>query len=260
MLLSTSIAWSYTLRNYGRKGRFVSTSLLSTPAGVTPSLPEALDLTGYTLSLHFDGFDVKNMTAIISLKEKFSAVFGGGIDSFKPGFWRTIKLESDKDRKILEFTHPLMPEYLLFYDIWESSILWSCDVDTKRKRIVNGKITTNKKYFGVWPYVDTLATFEGSLIAPGETVPFIDVPSLKDLTLVPPIDFESPYDMKRFPNLFSEDFVKWFFDNEEKIANKEPPLERPAYFLPPRKDNQNSDVDSSNNKSPMNEKAFGKKK
>ena len=73
MLLSVSIAWSYSVRNYHhtRRARFVSlpSSLsMSSPdaaTSITPALPEALDLTGYTLSLHFDGFNVKNMTAII---------------------------------------------------------------------------------------------------------------------------------------------------------------------------------------------------
>lgn len=226
------------------------------------------DFTDYKLSLLFDGFGAVEMPALITLGERSSATFSGGIQSLKPGFWRSIK---DGGNDVIEITMPIFPEYMLFFDIWEPAILWRCNVDLSSKSVRDGEVITNKKRFGIIPYTETLATFAGDLLFPGDDVPTLDVPSTKDLSFVPPIDFESPYDMKRYPQYFDPEYVDWWFANEveyllivklclcrlfiytprrvhyqDAIARGEPPPTRPKPFFNPKGSASGSQDASSN--------------
>ena len=81
------------------------------------------DFVGRTLYCNLKGFGVESLNPCIELNEKSAATFSNGVSSYKPGFWRIIE---DKTTNIatIEITHPVPPEYLLFFDIWEQSILW----------------------------------------------------------------------------------------------------------------------------------------
>ena len=152
---------------------------------------------------------------------------------------------------------------MLFFDLWEPSILWRGRLDAASEKIVEGEVITNKKRFGLFPYTETLATFEADLLAPGKKLPTVILPSFGDqrfavrfqlkgpfidpillfqgkfdakLTVAnfysithfksrrnpyldtpyyqPPDDFDSPFDMKRYPQFFDPEFVEYFFQSE----------------------------------------------
>lgn len=74
----------------------------------------------------------------------------------------------------------MLPEYMLFFDLWEPSILWRGRLDSASDKIVEGEVITNKKRFGLFPYTETLATFEAELLAPGKKLPTVNLPSFSD--------------------------------------------------------------------------------
>lgn len=201
-----------------------------------------VDLTGYKLWSTFNGFGVQNMTNGIELKADFQADFAKGIKANGLGFWRIIGYDDGK--VILEATQPILPEYMFFFDIWEKNIYWRGTVDLKTMRVTEGTVITNKKVLGIFPYTETLATFEADLIAPGGSFPDVKFPSFKDQRWEPPADFETPYDMRRYPEVFDPEFVDWWFANEEALASGGPPLPRPKAFFVPAKTAQ---VDASEN-------------
>ena len=99
---------------------FYSTSISSSTTTETPTsesqsqspLPSesTIDLTGYTAYIRFSGFDVKNMTALLSFDEGYQCSYSGGIDQSEPGFWRVLTSESGVST--LESTHQVLPEYM----------------------------------------------------------------------------------------------------------------------------------------------------
>jgi len=145
----------------------------------------------------------------MKLKDKFEVEFGRGIESNAPGFWRTIKYESGET--FLEATHIVLPEYLLFFDIWDPKLLWRGRVDLNTNKIVDGEVLTNKKRLGIFPYKETIAVFSGDIYPPEAEIPYVRIPSLLDQRFDPPQDFVSPYDMKRYPQYFSSEFADWWF-------------------------------------------------
>ena len=197
------------------------------------------DLTGYTAFILFDGFDVKNMTALLSFNNNKQTTFSGGIDQYEPGFWRTSKREDGTE--IVEATHNVLPEYMFFFDT-EKSILWKGTLDMKSKRIVNGQVITNKKRFGLFPYEQELAKFEGTLIEPGMPIPIIEIPDLSQVPLLPPDDFLTPFDMKLYPEIFDPEYVDWFFASEEALALGQTPPPRPKAFWAPKALNKLNDA------------------
>lgn len=48
-------------------------------------------------------------------------------------------------------------------------------------KIVDGEVITNKKRFGLFPYTETLATFEAQLLMPGQKLPTVVLPKFGDL-------------------------------------------------------------------------------
>lgn len=212
------------------------------------------DLTGYQIYISFSGFNgATNVPALFSLERDFKVRFKG-VDSATPGFWRVIKY--DDGRESLECNHPLIPEYLYFFDIWEPSILWRGDIDMNNMKILSGEVTTNKKRFGIFPYTETLATFTADIYPPNsDNVPVLDVPNLKDIAIIPPENFDSPYDMKQHPDVFNPEFVEWWFENEDSIANSNQEVKRPKPFWSATKTQ-----DSSNKKDEKKDRAFGRSK
>ena len=198
------------------------------------------DLTGYTAFILFNGFDVKNMTALISFENNKKTIFSGGIDQTEPGFWRIIKKEDGTE--IIEATHMVLPEYMFFYDT-EKTILWKGTLDMKSKRIINGQVITNKKRFGLFSYEKELAKFEGNLIEPGGIVPIIEVPDLSEVPILPPGDFLTPFDMKLYPEIFDPEYVDWFFACEEALALGQTPPPRPKVFWAPKASSKLNDVE-----------------
>lgn len=214
------------------------------------------DLTGHTLNIIFDGFNMNDMSAQLSLQDKFKVKYGGGISSHAPGFWRCVAY--DDGREVVECTHPISPEYMLFFDIWEPSILWRGTIDMKNKKIFDGEVITNKKKFGIFPYTETLATFKGDIIPPGEAVPEIPLPSPQSISLLPPKGFETPYDMAKFPEIFSKEFADWWFECEDKLANGLPPPPRPKPFFTPDRPVGSSSSSESNEGGGFKNRSSGK--
>lgn len=70
---------------------------------------------------------------------------------------------------------------MLFFDLWEPSILWRGRLDMACNKIVDGEVITNKKRFGLFPYTETLATFEADLLMPGQKLPTVVLPKFGDL-------------------------------------------------------------------------------
>ena len=244
-----------------------------------PSTSTATDqieigLIGSTLQCKFTGFGVEDMNAFIKLNDKSQATFSGGVESLTPGYWRIVDIGNDIDSTIIEITHPVLPEYLLFYDIWEKSILWKGKFNKNTMTIENGEVVTNKKRFGIFPYTDTLgmlytilytainvissfilfhlslyicilysiipilydyivyylyclypslyiytilyiATFTARILPKNQPLPLIPLPSFTNQQFLVPIDFDSPYDMKRYPQYFDPEYVNYFFEREE---------------------------------------------
>jgi hypothetical protein len=50
----------------------------------------------------------------------------------------------------------VLPEYMLFFDLWEASILWRGKLDPFNNKITDGEVITNKKRFGIFPYTEVL--------------------------------------------------------------------------------------------------------
>jgi len=100
------------------------------------------DLTGYKLSLKFDGFGGIGLVGGMELEDGFKVKFSQGIESIEPGFWRVVKYEDG--RECIEATQPVTPEYMFFFDIWEPSILWRGELDFDTMRVVKGEVVTNK--------------------------------------------------------------------------------------------------------------------
>lgn len=112
----------------------------------------------------------------------------------------------------IECTWPLLPEYLFFFDIWEDTILWRGKIDLDKKRVTDGEIVTNKRRFGIIPYVEVLGTFTADVYSAEEEKPKIRLPVFPGNKFpTPPEDFESPYDMRRYPEYFDPEFVEWWF-------------------------------------------------
>ena len=110
------------------------------------------------------------------------AIFSRGIESSAPGFWRVVKLQDGKEN--VEVTHPVLPEYMYFFDLWEKTLLWRGELDMKNERIVNGQVIANKKRFGLFPYTETVATFEAELLAPGNKLPDVVLPNFADMNFL----------------------------------------------------------------------------
>lgn len=195
----------------------------------------ARDLKDHSAMITFSGFGgVVDMPCGMEFKDKFQVTYSRGVESSEPGFWRVVKYEDGREQ--IEATQPVLPEWMFFFDIWESSILWRADLDYENGKLKNGVVITNKKRFGVFSYQEELATFEGEIYMPGEKLPDIVVPKSKDQKYVPPNDFISPLDMERYPEVFADSYRRWWFSVEDKLAYGEAPPPRPRAFFVPKKD------------------------
>ncbi|KAJ1432050.1 hypothetical protein B484DRAFT_448006 [Ochromonadaceae sp. CCMP2298] len=216
------------LPRWSARSSRASTQLQSTE----DAMSEGLDLTGYSMLVTLNGFgDVEDMTCRVQFKDKFAVKFSGGIDSAAPGQWRVIKYEDGRTE--VECVHPVLPEYMFFFDIWEPTIIWRGSVDLDTMKVSSGEIVTNKKILGLIPNVVTLATFEADLYAPNDKFPVMVSPKFGDQQFVPPGDFDDPSDMKRFPDLFAPDFQDWWFAVEDAMARGQEPPPRPRPFFVP---------------------------
>jgi hypothetical protein len=66
-----------------------------------------------------------------------------------------------------------------------------------------------------------------------EDVPAMKLPQFSEQRFDPPDDFDSPYDMERYPELFNPKFVKWFFESEAALGEgKEAPRRPQAFWVP----------------------------
>ena len=206
-------------------------SSLASSVETVKDIPDFEWIKGCKLDVVFDGFGVKNMTCGIILQDNFAVEFTNGISSKKPGFWRAIKY--DDGRETLEATHPVISEYMLFFDIWEDSILWRGNLNKASMTIEEGTVITNKKRFGIFPFTEVLATFTAKILRSNENLPEVELPSFKAQRFLPPDDFSNPNDMKRYPELFDPEFVEWWFAVEDALAKGESAPQRPKpYFVP----------------------------
>lgn len=197
----------------------------------TNDLQSASDITNHALWCTFNGFGTENGTCALLFKPNFKVEFSRGISGYSDGFWRVIKMTDGTE--VIEATHPVLPEYMLFFDIWEPNILWRGTLDIATKKVTGGQVLTTKKRFGIFPYKEVLATFSADVYAPGQELPSVELPNYSDLRFDPPEDFETPYDMQLYPELFDPEYVQWFFASEEAIAKGLPPPPRPKVVFRP---------------------------
>ena len=194
----------------------------------------ARDLKNHGAMINYSGFGgLVNMPCGMEFRDKFKVLYSRGVESSEPGFWRVVKYEDGREQ--IEATQPVLPEWMFFFDIWESSVLWRADLDYENGKLTNGKVLTNKKRFGLFGYQEELATFEGILFLPGEKLPNVELPKAKEQNYLPPNDFISPLDMDRYPETFSDSFRRWFFSVEDSLALGETPPPRPEAFFVPKK-------------------------
>ena len=71
----------------------------------------------------------------------------------------------------IELKQSLLADYVLYFNLKESSILWGGTYDKKTNKIIDGTVTTNKKRFGLFPYKETLATFTADVYPAGKFIP-----------------------------------------------------------------------------------------
>lgn len=209
------------------------------------------DLTGHSLWVTFTGFNMENMTFAMELQPNNKVLYTSGITALDLGFWRTFKIPSDNNKFVFEATHPVLPEYAYFFELSENTILWRGEYDVQSNKVLNGEVLTNKKRLGLFPYTETLATFSADVYGPDEKYPEVYIPTIEEQCFDPPSDFLSPYDMKRYPQYFDQEFVDWFFDVEDAIANNQEPPPRPKPFFAPRPitDNETKEEDKVSGKS-----------
>jgi len=179
---SSSSTCSSSSSSSSSRGVRASSLHQSTPAVDDAAAVSSRDLSGYSLWVTFQGFGVERMSFGIELKPKYEAIFSRGIEAAAPGFWR-VAAASD-GRETLDVTHPVLPEYMFFFDLWEKTVTWSGQLDVARARVVDGVVTTNKKRFGIFPYAETLATFEAELLLPGQKLPDVVLPKFSDLNFL----------------------------------------------------------------------------
>lgn len=204
-----------------RNGRPLSSSrifrntYLESTANPTPiTADKPIDLTGHGLWVTFTGMGVENMTFSMELMQNNKVKFGRGLTSESPGFWRTVKLLDGSNNDLFEATQPLLPEHMLFYDVTERAVLWRGEYDKASNRIIKGEVITNKKRFEIFPYTEIIATFEAEVYGPKQKLPEVRLPTTKNVQFTPPRDFYSPVDMKRYPDLFDDEFIQWWFATE----------------------------------------------
>lgn len=191
----------------------------------------ARDLTNHGLWVTFDGFGVVGHQFSMELKSKFSVNYGRGLTANSPGFWRVLRY--DDGREEVECTHPVPAEYMFFFDLEDKTLLWRGDLDMEKGCVTNGVAIANKKRFGLLPYTETVATWTAEVFLPGEALPNVAVPQLKDQKFDPPDDFRSPLDMDRYPQYFSQKYKKYFFAVEEALSKGQEPPQRPQpVFVP----------------------------
>jgi hypothetical protein len=141
-----------------------------------------IDFVGYKLWCTFTGFGAVNMTNGIEFKEKSQTDFALGVTASGPRYWRLI---NNGDNKItIETTHPVRPEYMLFFDIWEPTLLWKGDLDFTSMKVSNGVVLSRKKFLGIFPYTDTIATFTADVLKPEEDFPNIAMPKSIKWTVI----------------------------------------------------------------------------
>ena len=198
----------------------------------------ARDLTNHGLWVTFDGLGVVGHQFSMELKSKFSVNFGRGVTANSPGYWRVLRY--DDGREEVECTHPVPAEYMFFFDLEDKTLLWRGDLDMEKGCVTNGVAIANKKRFGVVPYTETVATWTAEVFLPGEALPNVAVPQLKDQRFDPPDDFLSPLDMDRYPQYFSQKFKKYFFAVEEALSKGQEPPPRPQPVFVPELQMENS--------------------
>lgn len=198
----------------------------------------ARDLSGYKLWLTFTGFDVKDMNTGVTLNKSYRSEFVQGLSSREPGFWRVVRYDDGKEN--IEITHAVPADYMYFFDLWEPSILWRGTLDFDNKIISDGECIVNKKRFGLFPYQENLASWSAKLLEPSETMPTQPLPEFNQQTWVQPDLFFTPGDMKKFPNIFNQDYVDYMFEVEDATVRGDELPARPAPLFVPSDINTNN--------------------
>lgn len=150
-------------------------------------------LVGSNILCNFSGFGVSNMSCVIKLETRTESDFEGSVQASKKGFWRVLSKQENVDvnMPLIEVTHIVLPEYLYFFDLSDRKLVWKANYDVANKRIVSGKVVATKKRLGLFPYEETLATFEGQVFLANEKKPVAETINLKLSHLVVSIDILS---------------------------------------------------------------------
>eukprot|EP01039_Chlorochromonas_danica_P001907 gene1907-2085_t len=227
------------LISHGRRNSLKYSGSLSLPATVQPSAAineeQAVRamLGNSNLAVSFSGFGDIDATCVISLSKRGEVDFSDGLAALQKGMWKIYKAKPTDELWTVEAVHFVRPEYMLFFDIWENFLVWQGKLDVSKLKVIDGKVLNKKKRLGLFPYVDTIATFSADIYTAGQEPPRAVLPSASSLVFEPPEGFEDPGDMVKFPHIFAPDFVEWWFAVEDATARGQPAPPRPkSVFLP----------------------------
>ena len=161
MLAVIDFAGAYSLNGRGlrclHKKSYTLTKMATASEPVlADDLQTATDLTNHKLWCTVDGFNAVGVNCALVLEEGFKVKFTKGISAYSDGFWRVIKMTDGSE--VIEATHPIIPEYMLLFDIWEPNILWRGQLNKETMTVSEGQVITNKKRLGIFPYTEVIAT------------------------------------------------------------------------------------------------------
>lgn len=124
-------------------------------------------LVGCKLYSLYKGFKMERAEVMIYLdhgktEQDFITKFDGTITSYEDGLFRITRDDENTNRYEykIEMIHVVRPDVCFYFDLDEKFIKWTGTLNMQTKTITNGIVTTNKKRFGIIPYVEELATFE----------------------------------------------------------------------------------------------------
>jgi hypothetical protein len=181
------------------------------PTVAKPTENNEMDLAGHALWVTYTGFEVENMTFAMEFQENNKVKFCKGLTGADLGFWRVLKTDDGSDNLIVEATHPLKLEHMFFMNVNANQLLWRGVYDKAAGKVINGEVTANMKRFFLFPYTKSCATFTADVYLPGQALPEFRFPDISKLPANSPEGFNSPLDMKRFPELFDPEYVEWWF-------------------------------------------------
>lgn len=165
------------LISHGRRSSLKYSGLLSLPATAQASIANNEEQTvralleNSNLAVSFSGFGNVNASCVISLSKRGEVDFSDGLAALQKGMWKVYKAKPTDELWTVEAVQFVRPEYMLIFDIWENFLVWQGKVDASKLKVIDGKVLNKKKRFGLFPYVEDIATFSADIYIAGQEPP-----------------------------------------------------------------------------------------